>query len=130
MGRFAAWNIRYGEWWMIQWQIHGWASLGAHVDLKRRRVAHGEHQGKVYGPYVDLHLLFLILSLGFRPYLTGELMNVSGSARGGFSVPEDGSFRIGRIVWSFSSFVELVLILLLLMNILGTYMRFKRWGLP
>lgn len=124
------WNIRYGDWWMLQWQANWWASFGIHVDVKSRRVASGDHAGMRYGPYVDLHLGCLVASFGFRPYLTGELVNQSGIARGGRSVPSSDPLYVARTRWSFHSFAELVLIALLILNVVGTYMRVKRWGFP
>ena len=59
----AGWNSRHGSWWAIHWQVDGWASLGLHVDLKRRITAEGER----YGPYVDLHLGPVIASVGVNP---------------------------------------------------------------
>jgi hypothetical protein len=62
------WNRRYGNWWMVQWAWDGWFSLGIHMDFRHRRRAEFS-----YGPYVDLHLGVLILSLGWRPVYAGEL---------------------------------------------------------
>jgi len=113
---------------MVQWQLAWWASLGMHVDPKRRRVGGGPFEGQTYGPYLDLHLLFVIVSLGWRPYLTGELQNISGVARGGYSVPTDDDLVVDRIDWSYRTFVEVLLILLLVLNIYGTYWRIRRGG--
>lgn len=124
------WNIRYGVIWMIQWQLNGWLSCGVHIDPVSRRVAGGRFAGLRYGPYIDLHLGIVIVSLGWRPYLSGELVNESGIARGGYSVPSEDALRVERISWSWRGFVELMLILLFLMQVVGTYMRIKTWGFP
>lgn len=115
---------------MLQWQLSWWASLGVHVDLKRRHAANGQFKGRSYGPYLDVHAGFVIVSVGWRPYLTGELMNESGAARGGISVPSDDELIVDRVAWKWRTFVEGVLILLLVSNVVGTYMRIKHWGLP
>jgi len=115
--RLTGWNIRYGELWMLQWQLNGWLSLGIHLDFKRRSVSGGRFQGLSYGPYFDLHLGVLILSLGWRPYLSGGLMNESGIARGGESVVTDEDMIVEKISWSFTRFVELLLIVLLIFNV-------------
>jgi len=129
-GNLTGWNVRYGEFWMAQWQLSWWVSVGVHVDLKRRRVAGGAFSGATYGPYLDVHLGALILSLGWRPYLTGELRNSSGIARGGISVPARDDLRAWRSRFAWRTFVEACLLVLLALNLLGTYMRVKHWGLP
>lgn len=127
--RQRGWNVRYGELWMIQWQLSWWVSIGIHCDLKRRRVSGGQYAGMTYGPYVDLHCIFCIFSLGWHPYLTGEIQNVSGIARGGVSVPSDDPLDVQKVAWKWRTFVEVCLILLLLLNVYGTYWRIKRGGL-
>lgn len=122
------WNIRYGACWMLQWQANWWLSFGVHVDPKRRRVSGGPFAGKSYGPYLDLHLGVLIVSLGWRPYLSGELVNESGIARGGFSVPSEDKLRVERIEWKWRAFIEVALILLLILDVYGTFLRIKHWG--
>jgi len=54
---------------MIQWQLNGWLSLGIHVDWRARR--RGD-TGMRYGPYVDLHLGFVILSFGVNPQYSND----------------------------------------------------------
>jgi hypothetical protein len=63
------WHRRYGDWWMVQWELDGWISLGIHIDFRHHRGINGH----TYGPYVDLHLGVLILSLGRHPVYAGEL---------------------------------------------------------
>lgn len=76
----TAWHLRYGSWWALQWCADGWLSLGLHVDPRTRRHA---RTGLVYGPYLDLHLLIVIVSLGRRPQLSGELERSVSVSRGG-----------------------------------------------
>lgn len=75
----AGWNLRHGRWWMVQWSLDGWLSLGVHVDFRHRRDA----AGRRYGPYLDIHLLCFILSLGFHPTYSGDIDKLIGSSRGG-----------------------------------------------
>jgi hypothetical protein len=119
------WNIRYGETWMVQWQIAGWFSFGIHIDFKKREVSSGPFEGLSYGPYIDLHLFCFIISFGRRPYLSGSLMNESGIARGGYSVHTDEDLVVERINWRYRTFVEIVLIILLLMNFLEVFLKVK-----
>lgn len=122
------WNIRYGTCWMLQWQANWWLSFGVHLDPKQRRVAGGRFAGLHYGPYIDVHLGFVIVSLGWRPYLSGELVNESGIARGGFSVPSDDELRVERVSWRWRAFIELALIVTLLLNLYGTFWRVRSGG--
>ena len=48
------WHTRHGRWWMVQWGRPIWFSLGIHIDCHLR--------------YVDVHLGFLILTLGSPDY--------------------------------------------------------------
>jgi hypothetical protein len=72
------WRCWYGRWWMVQLVLDGWVSLGVHLDFKHRRYSAG-----TYGPYVDLHLGVLILSLGWHPYLSTDLERCASYSRGG-----------------------------------------------
>jgi hypothetical protein len=73
------WGIRYGRFWAVQWVIAPWVSLGIHVDLTR----HVDSRGRTFGPYVDLHLLVLIVSFGWQPAYSGELERALSISRGG-----------------------------------------------
>jgi hypothetical protein len=75
----SGWNLRYGRWWMIQWQADGWFSLGLHLDFRRRRRA----DGIKYGPYLDVHLGWVIFSVGRNPAYSGDLDKLIGISRGG-----------------------------------------------
>lgn len=72
--------MRWGSWWAFQWSWDGWLSLGIHLDF-RARVESGT--GVRYGPYVDFHVGWCILSLGVNPIYSGDLDLASSVARGG-----------------------------------------------
>jgi hypothetical protein len=61
----AMWHIHSGKYWMIQWCIDWWISIGVHIDLKRRYTGKNKTP---YGPYAELHFLFFIISFGYQPY--------------------------------------------------------------
>jgi hypothetical protein len=63
------WHRRYGKWWMVQGAWDGWFSLGIHIDFRHRR----RGDGLAYGPYGDLHLGWVIVSLGLNPVYAGEI---------------------------------------------------------
>ena len=69
---------------MFQWCLDWWFSVGMHVELKTRVNA---QNGKKFGPYVDLHLGCVILSLGRNPVYSGELECSTSTSRGGIPVP-------------------------------------------
>ena len=56
------WRIWYGRWWMVQYVLDWTFSLGLHIDPMRR--GQDDH---AYGPYLDLHLVFVNISLGNHP---------------------------------------------------------------
>ncbi len=64
---------------MVQACWDGWISLGIHIDWRSRRTASGQR----YGPYVDMHLLCVIVSIGVNPVYSGEIDTVSSVSRGG-----------------------------------------------
>lgn len=68
------WAIRYGRWWMVQVALDGTVSLGIHIDPLRRRAIDA-----TYGPYLDMHVGPVVLSIGNRPAWAGELHNVKSS---------------------------------------------------
>lgn len=59
------WHIKYGKWWMIQWQFASWISIGIHIDVKTKVNSITKIK---YAPYIDIHFLFFIFSLGLNPY--------------------------------------------------------------
>jgi len=60
---------------MIQWSLDGTFSLGIHVDPLTRQAAEGS-----YGPYIDLHLGPVVISLGNRPDRAGDYARLSSIA--------------------------------------------------
>lgn len=74
------WHIHYGKGWLVQWCFDWWFSLGIHIDLKRRIA---NHTDIAFGPYVDFHLGFVIVSLGYNPVLSGTLATKTSVSRGG-----------------------------------------------
>ena len=62
----AGWKIKEGSWWAIQWAWDGWFNFppGVHWDFKRRT---NSTTGESYGPYVELHCLWFIVSVGRNP---------------------------------------------------------------
>lgn len=73
--------MRWGRWWAVQWCLDGWISLGVHIDF-RSRITSGPEPTR-YGPYLDLHLVCAIISLGVQPIYSGDLDAVSSVSRGG-----------------------------------------------
>ncbi len=78
----ARWGIRYGRWWAVQWRLDGCLSFGIHLEPRRR--AH-ELVG-TFGPYLDVHLAVLTVSLGNQPAYSGDLERALSISRGG--IPE------------------------------------------
>ena len=75
----ATWGIRYGRCWAIQWRLDGCLSLGIHLEPRRRpHVLVGS-----YGPYLDLHLGLITVSIGNRPAYSGDLERALSISRGG-----------------------------------------------
>lgn len=58
MLRGRGWGIAWGSWWMVQWNFDWTFSLGLHIDPNRR---------SDYGPYLDLHLIAVAISVGRDP---------------------------------------------------------------
>jgi hypothetical protein len=73
------WGYRYGKWWSIQWSLDRVFSLGFHFDMRRRITNSGEK----YGPYLDIHLPCLIISLGVNPIYSGAIDLLFSYSRGG-----------------------------------------------
>lgn len=71
--------MRYGSWWAVQ-PIPG-LSLGVHLDVRRRTAANDLR----YGPYVDLHLLRWVVSVGVNPAYRGRLDLLESWAHGGIN---------------------------------------------
>lgn len=64
----------FGPRWAVQLYLAPYISLGVHIDLRR--------------PYIDLHLLWLIVSLGADAVLTPHKDRYRWSCRG-FVMPDD-----------------------------------------
>ena len=62
------WGLWHGRFWMVQYALDGTISLGLHIDPIRRPTGGGH-----YGPYVDLHLGPLVVSLGNHPARAGDI---------------------------------------------------------
>lgn len=75
----SKWGVRYGNWWMIQWVLDGWFSVGVHVDIKTRIT----NSGAKYGPYIDLYLGVVTLSIGRNPSISSDLERSLSISRGG-----------------------------------------------
>lgn len=71
----ARWGLRAGRWYMIQWTLDGTVSLGVHVDPLRRSGDHGP-----FGPYVDVHLGPVVVSVGNHPDRAGDYAKLASTA--------------------------------------------------
>lgn len=74
------WHLKYNSWWMVQWTWDWWFSLGVHLDLRQRINARNKQK---YGPYIDFHLGFVIVSIGVNPVYSGEIDSTCSVSRGG-----------------------------------------------
>lgn len=72
------WRLWYGRFWQVQIVLDWWLSFGVHVDLRHRR---GDHH--TFGPYVDLFLGVVTISLGWQPVYAGDLERALSISRGG-----------------------------------------------
>jgi hypothetical protein len=68
----AGWHSRHGSWWAAHWcWSQGFTILpGVHVDWHRRVTA---REGIRFGPYVDVHFAFGVVSVGVNPIWSTEL---------------------------------------------------------
>ncbi len=80
------WCLAWGRWWSVYWSLERLFSLGVHVEYRRRpcNLRTGEHL--MFGPYVDIHLPTLCISLGNNPAYVGSLDAQRQFARGGIPV--------------------------------------------
>lgn len=76
----ATWHAHHGKWWAVQWCFDRWLSLGVHVDWSRRLTA---KERIPYGPYLDVHLGVLIVSVGVNPIYSTDVDSMT--YRGGYS---------------------------------------------
>ena len=79
--RLPRWGVRHGRWWMLQYMLDMTLSLGIHIDPRH----HPRADCGPYGPYVDLHILCLVVSLGFNPARANALHLLQ---QGGIMRPE------------------------------------------
>lgn len=70
---------RWGSWWAVQ-STPGF-SLGIHVDPRSRLAANDVR----YGPYVDLHLIRWVVSVGVNPIYSGAIDLLESWAHGGIN---------------------------------------------
>lgn len=66
------WYSRHGTWWAAHWCLSQGITIlpGVHFDWHRRRTAREDIR---YGPYVDIHWLFGVISFGVNPVWSTEL---------------------------------------------------------
>jgi hypothetical protein len=58
----------HGDWWAVQLYANKYVSVGLHIDFAR--------------PYVDLHLAWIIASIGSRPVITNAVDRLRHTCRG------------------------------------------------
>lgn len=58
------WYCYYNRFLAFHCQFDYWLSFGIHIDFKKRLNA---NQNKNYGPYIDIHFLNCIISIGNNP---------------------------------------------------------------
>lgn len=80
-------TMRYGSWWAVQ-RNHG-LSLGVHLELRRRRT----NDGTRYGPYLDLHVVQWVVSVGVNPIYAGALDLRTSYSRGGIAASQSPIVR-------------------------------------
>jgi len=61
----SVWRVYHGKWWAVQTCFDGWLSFGVHIDFKRRLTGKNRIP---YSPYIDIHVLWFIFSVGVNPY--------------------------------------------------------------
>lgn len=80
-GQGGSWYCWHGRWWMIQAGSNiGPFTLGFHLDTHCRRTGRDKIR---YGPYLDLHLPFTVVSVGVNPAYSGEIEMLASYSRGG-----------------------------------------------
>lgn len=80
MGQIVArqW-IKFGSWWAIQYDGNRPIALGFHVELRRMPA----RPNMTYGPYIDIHVPYLIISIGRHPIYTYPDDMIRTYSRGG-----------------------------------------------
>ena len=77
------WYMWYRHYWMFQFCLGGWISFGIHIDWTRRYVYGKKTRENAYGPYIDIHFLCCILSLGYYPVRSTTYPIYGSVGRGG-----------------------------------------------
>jgi hypothetical protein len=78
--------MRWGRWWAIQAAGSiGPVNLGIHGELRVRST----NAGTRYGPYLDVHLPFCVVSVGRNPIYAGEIDLLQSYSRGGLRADDD-----------------------------------------
>lgn len=85
--RGTGWLLAWGRWWSVYAALDHTFSLGVHIEPRRR--AHAVAGS--YGPYLDIHLPMLCISVGNRPVYAGSLDAQRAFAR--------GNIPVGGIPW-------------------------------
>lgn len=70
---------RYGSWWAIQ-SVPG-LSLGVHLDTRSRFAVNDVR----YGPYIDLHFIKWVVSVGVNPIYAGAIDLLESWSHGGIN---------------------------------------------
>lgn len=73
--------MRYGSWWAVQ-RHDSPINFGLHGEW---RWWLRTNSGVRYGPYLDVHLPWLVLSVGRNPIYAGEVDLLKSYARGGLN---------------------------------------------
>jgi len=64
------WFLAWGPWWSVYWSFDHTFSLGVHIEPRKRPRGCEPFS---YGPYIDIHLPMLCVSLGNNPVYAGSL---------------------------------------------------------
>lgn len=84
MASLSRWGERHGRWWAFQWDLNRPFAVGLHLEHRSLPSGHPEHP--VFGPHLDVHLPFVIVSVGRHPIYTLREDAERTYARGGIAV--------------------------------------------
>lgn len=79
MTDWPRWGLWWGPWWAVLFHCDWTFSIGIHVEPRRRQRG---SEPSSYGPYVDLHLPMLCLSVGRNPVYVSSLETQRNYAKG------------------------------------------------
>lgn len=79
MSDWPRWYLRWGPWWAVLLHRDGTFSFGIHIDPVRRERG---IEPFTYGPYVDIHLPMLCVSIGHNPVYCSSLESQRNYAKG------------------------------------------------